>query len=87
MLHNNASRRLPTSLTIRQAQRVNLDVRKLEMLLKKAGWKVNYVAIPLGTTGSIHNTFTKTLRQTLKLEGAKIDRTCNRLHELSSFAY
>ena len=57
--------------------------RRLEELLKKAGWKVNYVVIPLGTTGGIHNTLTKTLQRTFKLNKARTDRTCNRLHDMA----
>ena len=58
--------------------------KRLEDLLKAAGWKVNYMVIPLGTTGGIHNTLTRTLQGTLKLGKTKIDRTCNRLHDMAT---
>ena len=60
---------------------VHQAIQQIEAL-QKEGWKTDYTAVPLGTTGGITNNTVKTLTKKLKLTTGQADNAFRRLHGL-----
>ena len=71
-----------TSLEDKERTKLEQHTQLLEAL-QKEGWKADYTAVPLGTTGGITNNTVKALTEKLKLPTGQADTAFRRLHGLA----
>ena len=73
-----------SDVSLEDKERTKLEQHtQLIAALQEEGWKTEYTAIPLGTTGGIPNSTVKALTEKLHLSNSQADTTFRRLHDLA----